>query len=326
MPAEWGGALNKHAGYALASKAVCLLHQRCTELGVKFSLGADGHITQLLVNSSSENRVSGIQSSNGNQHFHPPSEPGLTILALGAELPRVLSEAKTQVTAKAWSVAHLELTSAEAELLKDAPVVSLSELGFWIESVLIVPEADETQRGGKLTVETEQRNYLLKFAAHGGGWTNTVQGTSNEEADPLSHDREQGPKPPGSLPPDEPIRAIPASDEQLLRELIRLTLPPFLYDRQFVKKSMCWCADTASSDFLIDFVPGYQGLLIAGADSGHAFKFLPIVGKWVVDVIKSRGQREERWRWKPSGNRSDVGESVAWRGGSVRALEGEVLT
>jgi sarcosine oxidase/L-pipecolate oxidase len=269
--------------------------------------------------------VSGIQASNGNQHFHPSSELGLTILALGAGLPRVVSDAKTQVTAKAWSVAHLELTSAEAALLKDAPVVSLSELGFWIEPVLVVPEADEILRDGMPTAESKQRNYLLKFAAHGGGWTNTVQDASNGQSNPTSNDRDEGTEPPGSLPPHEPIRAIPASDEQLLRELIRLTIPSSLHDRQFVKKSMCWCADTASSDFLIDFVPGSQGLLIAGADSGHAFKFLPIVGKWVAEVVKSGEQSERRWRWKTAGNRSDVGESVAWRGGSVRDLDGEAM-
>lgn len=321
MGEEWNGALNRHAGYALASKAICLLHQRCIALGVKFSLGADGHITQILVESSNEQRVFGIQASNGCQYLHASTEPGLTILALGAELPKLLSEAKGQVTAKAWSVAHLELTSTEAALLKDAPVVSLSELGFWIEPVLVVPEADRILKDGESSDESRTHSYLLKLAAHGGGWTKTEQRTTNGRPAPASD--EQGP--PSSLPPPEPIRFIPASDEQLLRELIRLTLPKSLHDRHFVKKSMCWCADTASSDFLIDFAPGYEGLLVAGADSGHAFKFLPVFGKWVTDVVKGGRQREAQWRWKASGNRSDVGETVVWRGGSVRDLNGEVL-
>jgi len=265
--------------------------------------------------------VFGIKASNGCQYLHASTEPGLTILALGAELSRLLPEAKDQVTAKAWSVAHLELTSTEAVLLKDAPVVSLSELGFWIEPVRVVQEADQVLKNGESVAGSRTHNYLLKLAAHGGGWTKTEQRSTNGQLAPVSDDQEL----PTSLPPTEPMHIIPASDEQLLRELIRLTLPKSLHNRHLVKKSMCWCADTASSDFLIDFVPGYEGLLVAGADSGHGFKFLPVFGKRVADVVNCGQQREARWRWKASGNRSDVGGTVAWRSGSVRDLNGEVL-
>lgn len=297
---EYQGVLNKYAGYALASKAIQLLHQRCSDLGVKFLLGADGDILRLLRDPSNQQTVIGIETSNGPQHFHPAGKPGLVILAMGAHLPRVLPEARNQLTAKAWSVAHLELSSSEADLLKDSPVISLNDLGFWIEPVLVKQD------------EKEDRPYLLKFAAHGGGWTRTLEDTSNIQDQEVTV--------PCSLPPPEPIHAIPASDEELLRELARLTLPTSIHNRQFVKKSMCWCADTASSDFLIDFAPGYQGLLVAGADSGHAFKFLPIFGQWVVDVVKSGEQPENRWRWKTAGNCSNVGDNVAWRGGNIRDL------
>lgn len=321
---EWEGSLNKHGGFAFASKAITLLHQRCIDLGVKFSLGSDGYIVRLLLQSD-ERTVAGIEASNGRQHFHTPSTPGLTILAMGAHLPRVLPEARTQVTAKAWSVAHLELTPTEAALLKGSPVVSLSGLGFWIEPVLIKPEVHgfELSDVGKSIPENEKRTYLLKFAAHGGGWTRTLEETLKDLS---CSDEGATEKPACSLPPPEPLDTIPASDEKLLRELVQLTLPASLHDRQFVRKSMCWCADTASSDFLIDYAPGYQGLLVGGADSGHAFKFLPTFGKWVADVVESGEQAEERWRWKTDGNCSNVGDSVAWRGASVRDLDGAVMS
>ncbi|ETN36917.1 uncharacterized protein HMPREF1541_07904 [Cyphellophora europaea CBS 101466] len=304
----WKGALNRHAGYALASKAIRVLHRRCVDAGVKFVLGPSGHITEL--EKSAEGRVTGVCASNGDRHLHPEDQPCLTILAMGAELPRLFPAAATQLTGKSWSVAHLELTPDEAAKLQDSPVVSLGGLGFWIEPVF-VPE--DTPNGGK------GGQHLLKFAAHGGGWTNSdprSPGSSTERA------TEQ----PAVLPPAEPLAVIPASDEQLLRELIRLTLPAHFLSKPFVRKSMCWCADTASSDFVIDFVPSHTDLLVAGADSGHAFKFLPVAGEWVVDVVRKGIQRERRWRWKELGNRSDVGgEDVAWRGASVRNLRGQTM-
>lgn len=35
---------------------------------------------------------------------------------------------------------------------------------------------------------------------------------------------------------------------------------------------MCWYSDTPDSDFVIDYAPGYDNMLIASGGSGHAFK------------------------------------------------------
>lgn len=35
---------------------------------------------------------------------------------------------------------------------------------------------------------------------------------------------------------------------------------------------MCWYSDSVDENFLIDFYPGVDGLLVASGDSGHGFK------------------------------------------------------
>ncbi|EHY59856.1 hypothetical protein HRR83_008393 [Exophiala dermatitidis] len=319
---QWRGYLNMHGGYALASEAIKLAYRRCVHLGVKFVLGEDGHISS-LVSAGPMRSITGVQAENGLVHSHPPGKPCLTILCMGAHLPRVLSAAASQVTAKAWSVAHLELTESEAQALAGVPVMNFSELGFWMEPLFVKQGEDGSEVVERVQTPTSSTatkrpradgKYLLKFACHGGGWTNfqSIQVPGSSSARTVAC----------SVPPTNATSLVPpAVDEAQLRRLVKVSLPASLHERPFVRKSMCWCADTSSSDFVVDFVPGYQDLILAGADSGHMFKFLPTAGEWVRDLVQSGYQKIPRWRWKTAQSAGENGKgTVAWRGGDVRDL------
>jgi hypothetical protein len=89
-------------------------------------------------------------------------------------------------------------------------------------------------------------------------------------------------------------------DERKMRELLRQTLP-YLVDRPLVEKFICWLADTADSDFIVDYVPDTSSsVMILSGDSGHGFKMFPIVGRWVDSLLNSKDGKPSisRWRWR----------------------------
>lgn len=110
-----------------------------------------------------------------------------------------------------------------------------------------------------------------------------------------------------------------------MRELLFQTLP-YLADRPLVQKSLCWFADTADSDFIVDYVPETSSsVIVLSGDSGHGFKMFPIVGRWVNNLLnESAGtQSIKRWRWrvpKPKAQGENFGDDVSWRIGDVQEL------
>lgn len=60
----------------------------------------------------------------------------------------------------------------------------------------------------------------------------------------------------------------------------------------------CCYADTPTGDFVVDWVPGLGGVMVAGGGSGHGFKFLPVLGEQVVKIMEGRdGIFREKWKW-----------------------------
>ncbi|KAK4206306.1 FAD dependent oxidoreductase [Rhypophila decipiens] len=148
--------------------------------------------------------------------------------------------------------------------------------------------------------EPDRQTGLLKISPSGAGFTNRNNGISV---------------------PLEKNDFVPPGEEEAVRNILREHLPRFA-DRPLVNSKMCWCADTADSEYIIDFVPERKGLVVATGDSGHAFKMFPVMGGWVRDLLEKGQQDVARWRWK-EGNDAAAAE-VSWRVGSTRDLS-EVL-
>jgi glycine/D-amino acid oxidase-like deaminating enzyme len=82
------------------------------------------------------------------------------------------------------------------------------------------------------------------------------------------------------------------------REFVRTTLPD-LADAPIVGSRACFYCDTPDGDFWIDRDPERDGLVVAAGGSGHAFKFAPVLGPIVADVVQRAPNAEaRRFAWR----------------------------
>ncbi|KAK4061684.1 DAO domain-containing protein [Trichoderma simmonsii] len=281
------GYLNRMAGYAHSGDVIRAMFLHCARAGVKFITGEQRGNVVEILNEATGTREQRCIGVRTSDGKVHHS--GTTILALGAFGASLVPELASFTTARCWSVGHILLNADEADLLRGIPVVNVRDLGFFFEP-------DPATR-------------LLKLCPLGAGYTNTgADGVSLPPADHLLNE------------------FMPKEDEQKLRLLLRNTLP-WLADRPFVDKKLCWFSDTADSDFCIDYVPGWNGsLVVLAGDSGHGFKMTPIVGEWVISLFQDGAQRIPRWRWRSLPNENMVakgkgwGNKVTWRVGKEREL------
>ncbi|KFX97637.1 hypothetical protein V490_02687 [Pseudogymnoascus sp. VKM F-3557] len=275
------GYYNRVAGYVHSSDVMKAVWEHCASQGVKFILGEDkGAVVSL--NYSGESKCVGVTTRDGKQH---PAD--LTICAAGAYTASLVPSIGNFTTARCWSVAHVQLTEEEANLLRGIPTTNIRDLGFFFEP--------------------DPKTKLFKLCPLGIGYTNTNKDTGV------------------SLPPID-LRStrpdfIPIKDEEKLRQLLHETLP-WMADRPFVDKRLCWFSDTRDSNYCIDFVPdtGKSVICLAG-DSGHGFKMMPIFGRWVVDLIHAGKQDALRWQWRETDLRGENwADDVSWRIGTGAEL------
>lgn len=283
--AGWVGYFNRFAGYAHSANALRSIHKAVVDLGVPVLCG--DAVTDLLYDEGNEpskgTKKTCVGARTASGKIYPAD---VVVLTLGACLASVLPQVGRQITAKSWCVAHVQLTREQADRLAGIPVTYARDLGFFFE-----PDRETLQ---------------LKVCPFGAGYTNYASSRSS-----TTH----------SLPPED-NDFIPARDEQRVRNLLRETLPE-LADQPLICKHLCWCADSADSDFIFDFVPGTEGLVVASGDSGHGFKLLPTIGRFIKDVVAQGRQPLARWQWKEG---SDASGNVSWRTGEVTDLKQHSLS
>jgi sarcosine oxidase / L-pipecolate oxidase len=90
--------------------------------------------------------------------------------------------------------------------------------------------------------------------------------------------------------------SIPAHYFSALRAFLSESLPA-LQDAPIVKTRLCLYCDSWDGDFYIDHHPDKPGLIVATGGSGHGFKFAPVLGPLIADVLE-RKQNPFAWRFQ----------------------------
>lgn len=97
--------------------------------------------------------------------------------------------------------------------------------------------------------------------------------------------------------PDAP-REIEAGDEARFRAFLARALPG-LGQPPLIGSRLCLYDDTPDGHFLVDRHPGREGVFVAAGGSGHAFKFAPVLGGLIADVVEGRAPPwAARFAWR----------------------------
>ncbi|KAF2114848.1 FAD dependent oxidoreductase [Lophiotrema nucula] len=278
---KWGGVLsetklegmekgywNPEAGWADAGDAVAKMTEEAVARGVRYETG---DVEELLLG---EDGVKGVKTRDGRVY-----EADKVVLATGAWTSQLLSpvedqlgieeesRAEKQVTAAGVCVVHYKLEEEEYKTFKDIPVVIHGDKGD------VQPPPQRTQ--------------LLKFT-NSRSFSNYVSTASGHRI---------------SVPPATSQNIV---SEKLKQETLDSTVSqamPSFAKREVDYWRLCWDAITPSQDQLITKHPHpkLSNLYLAVGGSFHSWKFLPIIGKYVVNVLNgvSNGdEKDEHWKWK----------------------------
>jgi sarcosine oxidase/L-pipecolate oxidase len=125
----------------------------------------------------------------------------------------------------------------------------------------------------------------------------------------------------------ESTRQLPQQSAKVIADFVAQHLPE-LSDCP-VKTRLCWYTDSFDNHFVVDFVPGTEGLMVATGGSGHGFKFLPNLGRYVVDRIEGEADVDgflQKWQWRNLQKGEKAYNSIMEGTHSQRALRNQVLT
>ncbi|KAG5715025.1 L-pipecolate oxidase [Termitomyces sp. T112] len=193
-------------------------------------------------------KTNGVECEDGTFY-----EAATVIIASGSWTPSTFPDVTfghTSGLSTGQCVAMIQLSEEEAEIYKDIPVVLDFETGFYI--------FPPTRKG------------IVKMAMHLAGYTHSNGGEISRPRTII----------------DDPIRglAIPKYNVQQLRTHLRMVYPE-LAGKPFSATRLCWYNDSPDGNWIIGRVPGDPSLILATAGSGHAYKFLPVIGRLVADTV-----------------------------------------
>ncbi|KEY63984.1 hypothetical protein S7711_07981 [Stachybotrys chartarum IBT 7711] len=265
-PGDWG-YLNYGSGWAHAEEGMKWLYKQVQGTGrVKL---IDAHVDQLVTEGK---RVVGAALSDGSV-----LNADVVFAAAGAWTGGLI-DLRGQVEATGHILGYLDITDEESKVLRNHPVVLNLSTGLFV----IPPRAN-----------------VLKVARHGYGYLNP---TTIAKALPSSPSEQRKP-----IVASQPLTSrdgagntFPVEAEGELRRALRDLVPSMdLENRPWKQTRLCWYSDTRDGDWLVDWHPGWEGLFVACGDSGHGFKFLPVLGEKLVDCLVGQGgELGQMWRWK----------------------------
>ncbi|KAH7014398.1 putative sarcosine oxidase [Microdochium trichocladiopsis] len=302
------GILDSSGGTAAADKACRFALHKAGSLGVKFildpvagyfeSLCSEGDKTDTTSPSATgriaDTVVTGVRTRDGKTH-----PAALVIMACGGWTPTLVPSLDGLAEATGGSVVLIKIPRDRQDLwARFAP----ERFPSWMYKMR------DGAEGGLYGFPRDDEGYV-KIGYRGTKYTNPIasQGNGDERDEERSTPVTRWSSPslsPSTSADDQSSRLtqIPAQAMRTMQRFVHDFLPE-LEPFGIAMTRMCWYTDSFDNHFVVDRVPATRGLMVATAGSGHAFKYLPILGDWVVDVVEGKKQRSvtESWKWRRLG-------------------------
>ena len=269
------GVLDTTGGTTVADKACRFALYKAQSLGVKTVLDPEAGCLESFV-TSSDGKVTGIRTRDGREH-----RAARIIVACGGWTPSLVPALDAVCETTCGSVAMMKIPKGTPLFERLAP----HNFPSWTYKVR------DGAEGGLYGFAVNEEGYL-KIGYRGEKWTNPrVQNDDKERSVPVTR-----------YTSDEQRTQIPAQALRVIKAFIDDFLPEL--GENGIKIDMtrlCWYNDSWDNHYVIDYVPGQEYLMVATAGSGHAFKYLPNIGRWIVDIMEGRDldrQLVRSWRWR----------------------------
>ncbi|KXT05886.1 hypothetical protein AC578_402 [Pseudocercospora eumusae] len=310
------GILDTTAGYVLASRACAWALHRIQKSGhVTTNFGPDHALQSLL---KTQTRITGLITTGLERHT-----ADFVVVAAGGWTPSLIPSTQKILETTAGSVLSIKIPRERKDLWERFDAQRFPVWSWGMGSYQHHHHNDENENeniaglyGLPLTPEG-----ILKLAFRGAKWTsyNTQQqsiSSAGKKSFSFSYPQTKNNN-----------NKIPLEAMRVLRTFVRENLPELL-DFDVESLRLCWYTDSVDNSFLIDYVPGTEGLVVASGGSGHGFKFLPVLGEHVVDVIEGKESEYTRlFKWKdvPQGKRNGLEEGPqGWRTLDKQRMVGNV--
>ncbi|GAP87186.1 putative sarcosine oxidase [Rosellinia necatrix] len=261
--------INKTSGWAAAKDALQAGIQRAISIGVEY---ITAEVDQLEFDDKM--RCIGVRMDDGST-----ITASRTILCTGAFTPVLLGKAadgtsrdefrpQGRMIAAGVTTGLVTLDEETAKTLKNMPVCI---------------QENPTQRGPSNGTLPPNNENQIKF------WGQSIfqfpQGTPHVSRPPVGVDYNQWAVP-------ETLKA----DVAVAREA---TFGKQGLGWKIHTYRICWDCVTPSEDFIISQHPASEGLFIATCGSFHGWKFLPVIGRYVVQMVEAtlNSDLQKRWAW-----------------------------
>ncbi|KAI9340847.1 FAD dependent oxidoreductase [Obelidium mucronatum] len=248
------GYFNETAGFAYSGLTIQYVSLLAKQQGVKFVVGAQaGAFVELLKSPKSKDIVIGILTADGVRHFGDQ-----VLVAAGSWTPSLIPQLEGLCSVSGQPVIHFQLPESLKPKFSRIPVwfADVSSTGFY---------------GFPLNKRTGE----LKIAHHGAGFASKF----HKQTKPAINSKT-------AASAVTPI-AIPKSAVKQYRDFLGKVFPE-LDVVSISRTRLCWYCESWDGNFYIDAVPGLKNCFVATGGSGHGFKFVPVLGDVIANVLEGK--------------------------------------